>query len=230
MSKDLILFESFAKGRMKTKSNGNNCVIYTRVSTKEQADNNFSLETQKKACEQYASKCGYQIAGCFGGTYESAKTDERKEFNNMLSFVKRSKEKVSSIIVYSVDRFSRSGANAIYLAEQLKKQGIVVCAVTQPTDATTASGSLQQNIQFIFSEYDNQLRREKCMAGVREKIQQGIWCTAPPTGYDIIRVNGKEEFRVNNVGKLLRKGFHWKAEGLANEEVRQKLAKMLVYY
>ena len=123
-----------------------------------------------------------------------------------------------------MDRFSRSGANAIYLAEQLKKQGISVCAVSQPTDATTASGSLQQNIQFIFSEYDNQLRREKCMAGVREKIQQGIWCTAPPTGYDIVRVNGKKEFKVNSVGKLLRKGFNWKAEGLSNAEVRKNLA------
>lgn len=224
MSNEHILFESFAKGKTKARTHGSNCVIYTRVSTKEQADNNFSLETQKKACEQYAVKCGYQISGCFGGTYESAKTDERKEFNNMLSFVKRSKDKISHIIVYSVDRFSRSGANAIYLAEQLKKQGIVVSAVTQPTDATTASGSLQQNIQFIFSEYDNQLRREKCMAGVKEKILQGIWCTAPPIGYDIVRLNGKKEFRVNSVGKLLRKGFNWKAEGLSNIDVRNKLA------
>src|SRR5579872_4268183 len=107
---DLTLFVRFAKGSKAFKVKGSNCVIYTRVSTKEQADNNFSLETQKKACEQYARKCGYQIMGYFGGTYESAKTDERKEFNNMLSFVRKSKEKISYIIVYSVDRFSRSGA------------------------------------------------------------------------------------------------------------------------
>ncbi len=88
----------------------------------------------------------------------------------MLSFVKKSRDKISHIIVYSVDRFSRSGANAIYIAEQLKEVGITVFAVSQPTDTTTASGSLQQNIQFIFSEYDNQLRREKCMAGVKEKL------------------------------------------------------------
>ena len=123
---------------------------------------------------------------------ESAKTDERKQFNNMLAFVKKSKEKISYIIVYSVDRFSRSCANAIYIAEKLKREGITVFAVTQPTDTTTASGSLQQNIQFIFSEYDNQLRREKCMAGVKEHLLNGIWCTAPPTGYDIIRREGKK--------------------------------------
>lgn len=222
---ELALFQTFGKGRKKQSTDTKNCVIYTRVSTKEQCDNNFSLETQKKACEQYARKNGYHIMGYFGGTYESAKTDERKHFNTMLAFVKKSKEKISHIIVYSVDRFSRSGANAIYIAEKLKKEGVSVFAITQPTDATTASGSLQQNIQFIFSEYDNQLRREKCMAGVREKIQQGVWCTAPPMGYDIVWANGKKSFKVNNVGKLLRKGFFWKAEGLSNEEVRNKLAE-----
>jgi site-specific DNA recombinase len=68
----------------------------------------------------------------------------------MLTFLKKSKEAISYIIVYSVDRFSRSGANVIYIAEKLKKEGINVFAVSQPTDSTTASGSLQQNIRFIF--------------------------------------------------------------------------------
>jgi DNA invertase Pin-like site-specific DNA recombinase len=75
------------------------------VSTKEQADNNMSLETQRKACEGFANRHVYNILGYFGGTYESAKTDERKEFSHMLSFSKKSKEKVAYIIVYSVDRF-----------------------------------------------------------------------------------------------------------------------------
>ncbi len=227
MSAELTLFSQFAKGRKKSKANGGNCVIYTRVSTKEQADNNFSLDTQKRACEQYAKKQGYSVVGYFGGTYESAKTDERKEFNNMLNFVKKSSDKVSCIIVYSVDRFSRSGANAIYIAEQLKKQGIVVCSVTQPADATTASGSLQQNIQFIFSEYDNQQRREKCMSGTRESLLRGEWCTAPPTGYDIVKTNGKKEILVNAKGRLLRKAFYWKAhDKLTTEEIRRKLAAL----
>lgn len=216
-------FSTFAKGRTTKKLGTSNCVVYTRVSTKEQADNNMSLETQRKACEKFAEKAGYQILGYFGGTYESAKTDERKQFNAMLSFVKGSRQKVSAIIVYSVDRFSRSGANAIYIAEQLNAQGIVVCSVTQPTDATTPSGRLQQNIQFIFSEYDNQLRREKCMAGVKEKLYAGIWCTAPPRGYDIVRRNGKKEFVLNREGKLISKAFGWRAKGMSNEAVRQKL-------
>ena len=49
-------------------------MIYTRVSTKEQADTNQSLETQKKYCLQYALKNDLNVLGFFGGTYESAKT------------------------------------------------------------------------------------------------------------------------------------------------------------
>ena len=90
---DISLFKTFAKGSHKAKTKGNNCVIYTRVSTKEQADNNLSLDTQKKACEMFAKKGSLEIMGYFGGTFESAKTDERKQFNNMLSFLKKSREK-----------------------------------------------------------------------------------------------------------------------------------------
>ncbi len=219
------LFDAFAKGKKTVAAKGSRCVIYTRVSSKEQADNNMSLTTQKKACEQWAEKNGYTIMGYFGGTYESAKTDERKQFNAMLTFVRKSREKISHIIVYSVDRFSRSGANAIYIAEQLKRQGIIVTAVTQPTDATTASGSLQQNIQFIFSEYDNQLRREKCMAGMKEKLLSGGWVNRPPLGYDIVHRDGKKLVVLNQCGKLIRKAFGWRAQGMSNEDVRLKLAE-----
>ncbi len=221
-------FEKFAKVSSNTaKALGFNCVIYTRVSTKEQADNNLSLQTQRKACETYAQKQGYNVLSYFGGTYESAKSDERKEFKRMLDFVKRSREKVSHIIVYSVDRFSRSGANAIYIASELKKQGITVFAVTQPTDTTTASGSLQQNIHFIFSEYDNQMRREKCIAGTKEKLLMGYWSTKAPLGYDNVKINGEKKIVVNEEGKLVKKAFEWKAyEGLTNMQIRDRLAGM----
>jgi len=220
-------FLKFAKHNSdvkKTSSEGINCVIYTRVSTKEQADNNLSLQTQLKACKEYAQKQNYNVLECFGGTHESAKTDERKEFNRMLGFVRRNKEKVSNIIVYSVDRFSRSGANAIAIAADLKKEGISVYAVTQPLDATTSSGSLQQNMYFIFSEFENNQRREKCMAGTREKLLSGRWSTTAPIGYDNVRVNGEKTVAINETGKLIRKAFEWKAnEGLSHLDIIARL-------
>lgn len=219
-------FESFAKGNVKKNIIGNKCVIYTRVSTKEQADNNMSLATQKKLCEQFCAKNNYEIVSYFGGTYESAKNDERKEFNNMLNFIKKSKQEISFIIVYSIDRFSRSGANAIYIKEQLKMQGVAVQSVTQPIDANTASGSLQQNIQIIFSEYDNQLRRDKCITGIKEAMLRGEWCQHAPLGYDHIKKNGKKMIVPNEKAKWIKQIFEWKAyERISNEEIISRLNK-----
>ena len=221
--KELILFDQFAKGKSQHLKRTNNCVIYTRVSSKEQ-ELGYSLETQRKACEEYAKKHQHSVMGVFGGTYESAKTDERKEFNRMLSFVKKSREKISYIIVYSVDRFSRSGANAIYIKDQLREQGIYLVAVTQPGDASTSSGDFQQNIQIIFSQYDNQLRREKSMAGVREALMKGEWCHKAPYGYDEIKENGKRKIVLNEKGKLLQRAFHWKAnERITHTEISERL-------
>lgn len=220
---NLEAFATFVKGQIAKKDRDANCVIYTRVSSKEQTKG-MSLEVQRKTCEAYAIRNKLTVLGYFGGTYESAKTDERKEFNRMILFLQTAEVKISTIIVYSVDRFSRSGANAIYIADQLKQKGIIVSAVTQPTDAGTPSGGFQQNIQFIFSEYENQLRREKCMAGVKEKLSVGIWCSRAPAGYDIIRSEGKpKQITLNEKGHLIAHAFKWKVEGLSHEDIRRRL-------
>jgi DNA invertase Pin-like site-specific DNA recombinase len=75
---NLKIFQQFGKGEIKSKRSSLNAVIYTRVSSREQSLTNQSLATQKKYCMEYAQKHGYNILGFFGGTYESAQTDERK--------------------------------------------------------------------------------------------------------------------------------------------------------
>ncbi len=179
--------------------------------------------------------CGkndFTILETFGGTYESAKTDGRKEFQRMLSYVEANKNSVSHILVYTLDRFSRTGGAAIQLADDLRKKfGVSVFAVTQPTDDSNPNGIFQQNIQLLFSEFDNQLRRQRAMAGMKEKFERGIWCIRPPFGYSIIKENGVKSIVVNKQGEILAQAFEWKAKGFKNEEILVKLAeKGLVLY
>src|SRR5690606_33084124 len=126
-------------------------------------------------CDEFASRYQYEVDSYFGGTHESAKNDERKEFKRMLEYVRKSRGKISYIIVYSFDRFSRSGASALKLIEELQQEGITILSVTQNVDSSTPSGSLQQSIQMVFSEYDNNQRKLKCMAGSKERLKQGYW-------------------------------------------------------
>lgn len=203
-----------------------NTIIYTRVSSKEQALTNQSLETQKKHCLQYALSHDLNVIGFYGGTYESAKTDERKEFNRMISYIKTNKEKVSFILVYSLDRFSRTGGNAIFISSELKRHGVSILSVAQQIDTDSHSGKLQESIHFIFSQYDNDLRREKCIVGMKEKLQRGEWLGRPPIGYR--RSDGRDrriEFDEN--AEFIAQVFLLKAsETLSNTEISRQMANM----
>lgn len=108
-------------------------VIWTRVSTKEQADNNLSLETQEKACRDYAERNGIEIDCIKGNTNESAKT-EGKLFREMIAYVSLHK-RVNTILVYSLDRFSRTGPEAENEALRLFRL-FSISYITHKTDKT----------------------------------------------------------------------------------------------
>src|SRR5690606_6007065 len=141
----------------------------------------------------------------------------------MISFVKKFKGKISYILVYSLERFSRND-NSIWLTNELRKLGIEIVSVTQPIDTSNASGQMQQKMLFLFGEFDNQLRRQKCMAGIKEMLMRGDWPTQPPMGFSAVRQNGKRKIVINSKGKLLRQAFHWKAfDNLSIEEIKKRL-------
>ena len=92
----------------------------------------------------------------------------------MLEDVKKDKS-ISTILVYSYDRFSRSGANGIFLLENLKKLGVKIVAVTQDVDSTTPTGNFQQNLYMLLSKLDNDMRKDKSVSGTKSLLQKGYW-------------------------------------------------------
>jgi site-specific DNA recombinase len=231
MKNVLEIFSPFAKGsKLIEKIEGANCVIYNRVSSEEQSKG-YSLGIQDDTNTKYTEQFKINVLGRFGGEYESAKTDERLEFNKMLNFIRKSKVKVSFIIVHYPDRFSRSGANAIYIANELRKEGIKIISTTNPVDTNTSTGKFQQNLQFLLAELDNDQRKERTGSGLLRFVKEGYWPAHAPTGYTIIKKNKEksipQKIFVNETGKLLRKAFYWKAEGIySNIEIIEKLNKL----
>ena len=222
MKNHLEIFETNfgKKSHRKRKIHNNLCVIYTRVSSKDQEDNT-SLESQRRYCEDYAERKKLLVVEYFGGTHESAKTDERKELKRMLQFIKR--KKISNILVFKVDRFSRSGAGGISLAEELRQGGHAIHSVTEPGDSFTPSGSFNQNMRLLMSKYENDVRKERCEVGIREHLQKGFWMGTVPFGYDQIGFKKKQQFVINKQGRLLKKAFYWKAQGDTSAEILRKL-------
>ena len=211
-------------GTKTTWRTGDQIVSYTRVSDPSQFDNS-SLETQKKEAIKQAKRKGFNIKQFFGGTVESAKTDERKEFKKMLAYVRRDIS-IVAILVYSYERFSRS-KNAGYLTRELAKIGVQVLSVFQDIDVKTASGQLQQDIFYAFGNYDNVLRRDKTTQGMIENLRNGFWVAAVPFGYTNLNRKEKAKYHnyiINKDGEYLKLGFKWKGEGkLSNLEIVKKL-------
>ncbi len=224
-------FKAFApENKQSTIRSTNEAVILTRVSSRDQMINGASLETQKKYCDEFADKKELNVVAYFGGTYESAKTDDRKEFQRMLTFVKRNK-RISYIIVYNYDRFSRTGGNGIAINENLmKKHGVTTLSVMQPIDPSTTTGALQQDMLYLFNKYDNDQRKAKCMTGMIEKVMKGYWVWKAPLGYTNLKPGeraDRHELVVNEKGKLLRKAFLWKdKENMPSVLIAQRLRSL----
>lgn len=204
-------FQNLASSNVvESKNSTNKVVIYKRVSTKEQAENNASLNTQKKYYNDFADKKGLTIESYFGGTYESAKSDDRKEFKRMIVFVRKRKD-IDTIVVYSYDRFLRTGPNGAYISQELMKIGVKTLSVTHEVDPTSLSGNFQQNLYYIFSQFDNELRKDKSVTGMKERLREGYWIYMPPIGYIINNNKGarsnKHQIVINDDGRLLKKAF-----------------------
>ena len=143
----------------------------------------------------------------------------------MMNYIKAHGEKVSFILVYSLDRFSRTGGNAIFISSELMRYGISILSVAQQIDRDSHSGELQESIHFIFSQYDNDLRRDKCIVGMKEKLRRGEWIGRVPTGYRRTERRDKRiEFDDN--ASFVTKIFLLKASNtLSNTEISRQMEK-----
>ena len=196
--------------------------LWTRVSTAKQENENCSLDNQKKICREFAEAKGITIKREFGGKHESAK-DEGKMYKEMIAEVAKDKE-INIILVYSFDRFSRAGEEAIFTKQYLKAKGIYVVSATQLTDPDSAAGKFMENIIFLFNQFENELRRDKAVMGMTECIKRGEWYGKPPLGYDHTKEGKTHIHKVNDIGRKLRNAWLWKAnEGASDMEIVRRL-------
>lgn len=223
------LFKGFVKGdsTATTDITPGNAVIYNRVSTKEQEDNQ-SLGHQLESCKKYAERYNLNIiTEPFGGVFESAKTDkERKEFNRMLTFIRRNKKlNIKYAIVWSTSRFSRTGSTVVL--EDLADMGVIVLSATSNYNPKTPSGKFNQRIELANAAFDNEMKSQQTKELGRAALLKGRWIGKAPRGYDQKTTKKKQTITINKEGEFIRKAFEWKAnEKLTNQEIIQRLDKL----
>ena len=163
-------------------------VIYCRVSTKEQTEN-LSLPTQKRSCTDYCERNGITVDEVFMEEGESAKTIDRTELKRLLEYCRINKRKIDYVVVYAIDRLTRSVGDHSFLTAYLLKFGIKIKSVTQQTDHTPA-GKLQEQIMAVFAEFDNNVRADRTIAGMKTAVEKGRFPHRAPLGYRNVLATG----------------------------------------
>ncbi len=165
------------------------CAIYTRVSTDQGLDQDFnSLDAQSDASQAYIRSqvhAGWsQIRTRYDdGGYSGGNTD-RPALKHLLEDVKAGK--VDVIVVYKVDRLTRSLADFAKLVELFDQRGVSFVSVTQQFNTTTSMGRLTLNVLLSFAQFEREVTSERIRDKIAASKRKGIWVGGMvPLGYQV---------------------------------------------
>ena len=203
-------------------------VIYTRVSSEEQVDN-MSLGNQEDSCRDFVARQqgDLKVDRVFTEEGESAKSADRTKLKEMLEYCRENKHKVGHVVVYKLDRFARSVQDHMALQAILKKMDIILWSATEPIGETT-TGKLMEHVLASFAQFDNDVRSERCRAGMKARALEGCWVVNAPIGY----TNHKDELKrptlklgTEATVKAIRKFFDEYATGKYRQDEAPQVAK-----
>ncbi len=194
------------------KTNQVHCAIYTRKSTEEGLDQEFNtLDAQREAGESYITSQrhdGWIILPdrYDDGGFTGANTD-RPALKRLMADVEAGK--VNCIVVYKVDRFSRSLLDFMKMMEVLDRHGVTFVSVTQPFNTTTSPGRLLLNMLFSFAQFEREMISERTRDKMGAARRRGKWVGGNLVlGYDLapqgraLVVNPQEAERVREIFRL----------------------------
>jgi site-specific DNA recombinase len=186
------------------------CAVYTRKSSEEGLAQDFnSLHAQREACEAFVKsqagegwrliKTAYDDGGFSGGTME------RPALQRMLEDIRHGLTEV--VVVYKVDRLTRSLADFARIVELFDAHGVSFVAVTQQFNTTTSMGRLTLNVLLSFAQFEREVIGERIRDKVAASKRKGIWMGGTlPMGYDLrerkLVVNRDEARMVRQIFEL----------------------------
>ena len=165
------------------------CAIYTRVSTEQGLDQDFnSLDAQYEAASAYIKSQAHagwtQIRSRYDdGGYSGGSTD-RPDLQKLLEDIRA--RKIDVIVVYKVDRLTRSLADFAKLVELFDANGVSFVSVTQQFNTTTSMGRLTLNVLLSFAQFEREVTSERIRDKIAASKRKGIWVGGNlPFGYEM---------------------------------------------
>jgi site-specific DNA recombinase len=153
--------------------------LYARVSTEDQAEG-LSLDAQLRALRLHAAEKGHEVVEEFVDAGYSATTDKRPAFQRMIAAARA--HLLDAILIHKLDRFSRNLEHAVTYRALLRREGVTVISITEPSDDSPASFVTEGVLQVLAAWYSKNLAQEVAK-GRRERYERGLWNGNLPFGY-----------------------------------------------
>ncbi len=199
-----------------------NVILYTRVSTDEQAEKGFSLRDQLEKLEKHSRSKGYTVVKHFQDDH-SAKTFDRPEFIKLLAFIKSNKGLVKKLLIVKWDRFSRNLEASMVMISKLQALGVSVEAIEQPLDDDVPENLLMKAFYLAAPQVENARRSLNTFNGMRKALKEGRWVSTAPIGYKNARdILNKPIVVFSKDEPLVKKAFELFATGLWDIDALRK--------
>jgi DNA invertase Pin-like site-specific DNA recombinase len=163
------------------------CAIYTRKSSEEGLEQEFnSLHAQREACEAFITSQRHEGWSCLPAAYDdggrSAGNLDRPALQALLAAVREGK--VDVVVVYKIDRLTRSLADFAKIVEIFDAKGVSFVSVTQQFNTTTSMGRLTLNVLLSFAQFEREVTGERIRDKIAASKKKGMWMGGvPPLGY-----------------------------------------------
>src|SRR5438105_12021202 len=163
------------------------CAIYTRKSSEEGLEQEFnSLQAQREACEAFINSQRHEGWVCLPKAYDdggfSGATMDRPALRQLLADIAAGR--VDTVVVYKIDRLTRSLADFAKIVEILDAKGASVVSVTQQFNTTTSMGRLTLNVLLSFAQFEREVIGERIRDKITASKKKGMWMGGvPPLGY-----------------------------------------------
>src|SRR5438552_16319423 len=163
------------------------CAIYTRKSTEHNLDLAFtSLDAQREACEAYIKSQAHEGWRASPGRYDdgafSGASLDRPALQKLLDDVREGT--IDIVLVYKVDRLTRSLADFAKLIELFDAHGVSFVSVTQSFNTSSSMGRLTLNVLLSFAQFERELIGERVRDKIAASKRKGLWVGGPvPLGY-----------------------------------------------
>src|SRR5207253_518502 len=164
------------------------CAIYTRKSSEEGLEQEFnSLQAQREACEAFIESQRQEGWLCLRAAYDdggfSGATMDRPALQQLLADLTAGR--VDTIVVYKIDRLTRSLADFAKIVEILDTRGASFVSVTQQFNTTSSMGRLTLNVLLSFAQFEREVTGERIRDKIAASKKKGMWMGGiVPLGYD----------------------------------------------